>query len=112
MTRAQIDKVLPRESLVPLWERWKVQEVALFGSVLREDFRPESDIDFLVTFRPDADWSLLDHVRMQQELEALLGREVDLVSRLAIERSKNWIRRQAILGSAETLYAAATLLDT
>jgi predicted nucleotidyltransferase len=105
-TRTQIEKVLPREALVPLFERWKVQEIALFGSVLRDDFRPESDIDLLVTFRPDADWSLLDHVRMQQELETLLGREVDLVSRRAIERSENWIRRQAILGSAETLYAA------
>jgi predicted nucleotidyltransferase len=106
MTRTQIETVLPREALVPLCERWKVQELALFGSVLRDDFRPESDIDLLVTFRPDADWSLLDHVRMQQELETLVGREVDLVSRRAIERSENWIRRQAILSSAETLYAA------
>ena len=86
--------------------RWKVRELAVFGSALREDFRPDSDIDFLVTFEPDANWGLLDQSAMESELAALVGRKVDLVSRRAVERSSNWIRRQAILESAETIHAA------
>ncbi|HYH44882.1 MAG TPA: nucleotidyltransferase domain-containing protein, partial [Thermoanaerobaculia bacterium] len=69
-------------------------------------FRPESDGDLLVTFDASAEWSLLDHVRMQQELSDLLGRDVDLVSRRAVEGSPNMVRRRAILDSAETIYAA------
>lgn len=106
MMRDLILKKLPEAVLSSFCQRWKIQELALFGSVLREDFRSDSDVDVLVTFNPDADWSLLDHVRIQQDLEALLGREVDLVSRRGIERSANWIRRQAILDTAETIYAA------
>ncbi len=86
--------------------RWKVAELAVFGSALRSDFRPDSDIDLLVTFAPDADWSLLDQVKMEEELSALLGRKVDLVSRRAVERSANWIRRKAILESAEPIHVA------
>lgn len=92
------------EAMNRFCRRWHIRTLALFGSALREDFQPESDLDFLVTFEPSADWSLLDHLRMQEELEALLGRKVDLVSRRAIERSANWIRRDAILGSAEIVY--------
>lgn len=69
--------------------RWAVAELALFGSVLRDDFGPESDIDILVTFLPEAEWSLLDHVQMEMELAELLGRHVDLVTRRAVERSQN-----------------------
>lgn len=97
---------LSREELAAFCQRWKIQELALFGSALREDFGPESDIDLLVTWSPDADWSLLDHCRMENELEEVLGRTVDMVSRRAIERSKNWIRREAILSAARTIYAA------
>ena len=64
---------------------WRIIEFVLFGSVLRDDFDAESDLDILVAFAPDADWSLLDHVQMEQELEALLGREVDLLSRRSVE---------------------------
>ena len=85
--------------------RWKIKELRLFGSALREDFGPESDVDLLVTFAPDAQWSLLDHARMEEELSGHLGRKVDLVSRRAVERSPNWIRRKAILESAELYYA-------
>jgi hypothetical protein len=86
--------------------RWKVRELAAFGSVLREDFRPESDVDLLVTFEPDADWGLLDQATMENELAELLGRKVDLVSRRAVEQSTNWIRRKAILESAEIVHVA------
>lgn len=86
--------------------RWKVAELEIFGSALRDDFREDSDIDFLVTFAPDADRSLLDQTTMEDELSALAGRKVDLVSRRAVERSPNWIRRRAILESAERLHVA------
>jgi predicted nucleotidyltransferase len=98
--------ILPQTQIADFCRRWKISEFALFGSVLREDFRPDSDIDVLITFAPDADWSLLDHVRMEQELTLILGRDVDLVSKRAIERSDNWIRRNAILNTAQTVYAA------
>jgi len=78
----------------------------VFGSALREDFRPGSDLDLLVDFAPGSAWTLLDHVAMEQELSGILGRRVDLVLRRAIERSSNWIRRKAILDSAESYFAS------
>lgn len=92
--------------LTAFCQRWRVSELALFGSVLRSDFAPDSDIDVLVTFSSDARWSLLDTARMEDELSRLAGRPVDLVNRRAVERSDNWIRRQAILRSAEPIYVA------
>jgi hypothetical protein len=74
--------------------------------VLRDDFRPDSDVDVLVTFAPEAEWSLFDHVTMEEELSSILDRKVDLVSRRGIERSRNWIRRKAILEAAEPFYVA------
>ena len=92
--------------IADLCRRWKIVELSFFGSVLREDFRPDSDIDVLVGFAPDADWSLLDHVAMQEELSALLGRKVDLISRRAVERSDNQVRRENILSTVEPVYVA------
>lgn len=86
--------------------RWKIVEISLFGSVLRDDFGPESDVDVLVTFATDARWTLFDYGDMQEELATLFGHPVDLVNRRAVEASPNWIRRRAILESAELLYAA------
>jgi uncharacterized protein len=96
----------PDQQIADFCRRWQICELALFGSVLRGDFRADSDVDVLVAFAPEARWSLLDHMRMQEELAGILGREVDLVSKRAIERSANWIRRRAILESAEVMYAA------
>jgi uncharacterized protein len=86
--------------------RWRVRRLELFGSVIRDDFRPDSDVDVLVTFLPDADWGLLDHAAMEEELGALFGRSIDLISRRAIERSANAIRRASILESAVPLFTA------
>ncbi len=94
------------EQLADFCRHWQITEVALFGSVLRDDFRPDSDVDILATFASSADWSLLDHIRMEQELASLLGREVNVVSRRAIDQSQNWIRRREILESAQVVYAA------
>lgn len=87
-------------------QRWQIVEFALFGSILRADFRPDSDVDVLVAFAPSAGWSLLDLVTMQQELELLIGREVDLIEKQVIENSHNWIRRQEILDTAQVFYSA------
>ena len=97
---------LPDDKLVEFCRRWKVNEFALFGSVLRDDFRPDSDIDVLITFAQDAKRGLMTLAKMKYELEDLLGREVDLVSKYAIETSHNWIRRNEILGTAQVIYVA------
>ena len=98
---------LPKAKVADFCRRWKISEFAFFGSVLREDFRSDSDIDVLVTFLPDAAWSLFDHVEMRDELTQILGHEVDLLSHDAIAQSDNSARRRAILGSAEVVHAAA-----
>ncbi len=97
---------LPEAEIERFCQRWKISELALFGSVLREDFRPDSDVDVLVTFSPDARWSLFDMVRMERDLEAILGRPVDLVERKAVESSENYIRRKHILSSLVPVYVA------
>ena len=102
--KAHID--IPRDEIAVFCKRWQVTELALFGSVLREDFGPESDVDVLVCFDPQARHTLLDIAQMQDELSATLGREVDLIERVTVERSPNYIRRKAILQSAETIYAS------
>jgi predicted nucleotidyltransferase len=104
MGRLSLDAL--NEQIAAFCRRWKVSEFSLFGSALREDFRSDSDVDVLIAFLPDAGWSLLDHAQMKQELEIILGREVDLISRRGVERSHNPIRRQAILSSAEPIYVA------
>ena len=97
---------IPTEGIAAFCERWQVTEMALFGSVLRDDFGPDSDIDVLVAFKDSARHTLFDMVRMEEELKSILGREVDLTERVGIERSRNHLRRKAILQSAETIYAA------
>ena len=74
--------------------------------MLREDFRPDSDVDILVEFEREAHPGLFNLARMQFELEEILGRTVDLIERSAIENSRNYLRRKAILNSTEILYAA------
>ena len=97
---------IPREQVNEFCKRWEIDELALFGSVLHDGFRPDSDVDILVRFHPDARHSLFDMARMQDELQAILGRKVDLVSRRAIEMSRNYIRKKSILDSAEIVYGA------
>jgi len=95
-----------RQRLEDFCRRWQIRELDLFGSAVRDELRPESDLDFLVTFSDEARWTLWDHVQMEEELSEIVGREVDLVTRRAIERSTNWIRRDRILGEARLVYAA------
>jgi hypothetical protein len=104
MAEAQV--TIPTDKISDFCRRWKVTELALFGSALRRDFSPDSDVDILVSFAPETRWSLFDLVVMEGELEAILGREVDLVERTAVEQAENYIRRKSILNNTEVIYAA------
>ena len=95
-----------REEIIAFCKRWQIAELAFFGSVLRDDFGPDSDIDVMVRFQPEASHSLFSMVSMEEELSGILGRETDLLSRTAVEKSRNYIRRETILKSAEVFYAA------
>lgn len=97
--KVTIDKNL----IAQLCRRYHVRKLALFGSVLRDDFRPDSDVDVLVEFDADAEMDLMDLVEIREELQGIFGREVDLVEKDAI---RNPFRRHAILTSHEVLYAA------
>lgn len=101
----RLSDLLPVDEIARFCQRWRIRELALFGSVLHKGFGPDSDVDVLVTFAEDADWGLLEHVQMQYELQALLGRSVDLISRRAVERSENWLRRPEILNTAQVLFS-------
>jgi predicted nucleotidyltransferase len=93
---------MPMTELEAFRRRWRVASLALFGSVVREDFRPDSDVDVLVTFDDGAGWSLADMVRMKDELTDIFGRDVDLVEERAL---RNPFRRRAILREKEVLLA-------
>lgn len=94
------------EKIADFCRRWKINRLAIFGSALRGELRPDSDIDLLVTFSSDADWTMFDHFTMEEELSQLFGREVDLISVKALEENPNPIYRRQILGSARQIYAA------
>ncbi|MCX6376398.1 MAG: nucleotidyltransferase domain-containing protein [Armatimonadetes bacterium] len=94
---------VPDDEIADFCRRWKVRQLALFGSVLREDFQSDSDVDVLVTFVPGANISLFDLGAMQQELEAMFGRHVDLVEEAGL---RNPFRRRSILKNREIVYAA------
>ena len=102
----KIQIMVPKDRITAFCQRWKITELALFGSVLREDFRPDSDVDVLVTFSPDSDWGVEHLLDMKEELEALFGRVVDLVEKRLVEESRNYIRRKHILSHMEAVYAA------
>jgi len=101
MSPIQID--IPHDQIRAFCRKWRVTEFAVFGSVLREDFRPDSDIDVLLSFEEGAPWTLWDLIRMRAELQALFGRKVDVVEKRAL---RNPYRKQAILRTFEVLYAA------
>lgn len=97
---------LPMQAIRAFCEKWGIMEFALFGSVLGGDFTEDSDIDVLVQFYPDRRHTLFDLVAMNDELETIFGRKVDLLTRAGVEQSPNYIRRHAILSSAVVIYAA------
>ncbi|MGV3720314.1 MAG: nucleotidyltransferase family protein [Actinomycetota bacterium] len=96
--RIEID----REQLAEFCRRNHIRRLSLFGSVLRDDFRPDSDVDMLVEFAGDARVGLFDMARMEIELSEWMGREVDL--RTPAELSRYF--RDEVVGGAELMYAA------
>ena len=94
---------IPAKQIEEFCRYWKITELAFFGSVLRDDFHPESDVDVLVAFAPDTHSSLLDIVQMRDELATMLRREVDFVQEKGL---KNPFRRREILQTKEVIYAA------
>lgn len=105
-SRLQERLSITSEQLADFCQRWQVAELSLFGSILRDDFNANSDIDVLIAYKPTAKRGLSEKIRMREELSSLLNREVDLVSKKAIEQSHNWLRRRNILSSAEIVYVA------
>lgn len=98
----KIDKLI----IADFCRRWKIKQLAIFGSAAAGILKPDSDIDLLVTFDTDADWTMFDHYRMENELVNLFARDVDLVNVRALEENPNRIYRQQILKSAKLIYAA------
>ena len=94
---------IPMDRIEAFCRKWKVREFSLFGSVLRDDFRPDSDVDVLILLEDDAPWDLYDWVDMIDELKVIFGREVDLVEKSAI---RNPFRRRAVLRDRQVIYAA------
>ncbi|MDP2937391.1 MAG: nucleotidyltransferase domain-containing protein [Dehalococcoidia bacterium] len=101
MERSKID--VPERTIADFCRRWRIAELALFGSVLGEEFGPDSDVDVLVTFASDAHLSSFDLIRMKEELQTIFGREVALVEKAAL---RNPFRRKTILNNLEVIYAS------
>jgi predicted nucleotidyltransferase len=103
MTAAKTNIEIPQDKIREFCRRWRIQEFAIFGSTLRNDFRPESDVDVLVTFQDEAPWGLFEFVEMIEELQAIFGRNVDLIEKEAL---RNPFRRREILSHCQVVYAA------
>ncbi|OJJ24917.1 DNA polymerase subunit beta [Roseofilum reptotaenium AO1-A] len=103
--------ITPKQ-LADFCPQWGIVELSVFGSILREDFKPDSDIDLLVVFDPNfrSRMSLMDLVKIQYQLEDGLGRQVDLIEKSSVIESDNWIRRQNILSTAQVIYESGRIL--
>ena len=101
-----MDLGVSQEQLERFCGRWKIGRLAVFGSAAAGTLRPDSDIDLLVTFAPEADWTMFDHFAMEDELTRMFGRDVDLVSIRALEENPNPAYRRAIETTARQIYAA------
>jgi len=94
---------VPTERLAEFAKKWRIVELSLFGSVVRGNFREDSDVDVMVAFEKDSRWSLWDIVDMQDELRAIFGSDVDIVDRDAVT---NPFYRKSIMGTRKIVYAA------
>ena len=103
-TKIQQRLGLSAAEIAAFCQRWHIAEMALFGSILRENFRADSDIDFLIDFLPQAQQGLLTLAKIKHELEAFLERRADIALKQSIETSENWIRRNEILRTAQVIY--------
>jgi predicted nucleotidyltransferase len=96
---------LPLQMIAEFCRKWNIQRLEVFGSVLRQDFTSQSDVDLVATYNQGAHWSLLDRVHMKHELEDIVGREIDLLNRRALEKEPRTKRAEAILKEVKVLYA-------
>ena len=99
---ARID--IPKDEIAAFCRRNHIRRMALFGSVLRDDFTPESDVDVLVEFEPDARIGYIGLAGLEIELDKILGRKSDLYTFEGIKNSRNWLLRKEILSSTEAVY--------
>ena len=97
---------VPKEKISAFCRQNHICGLAFFGSVLRDDFRSDSDVDVLVEFEPGQELSLMELVAMENELSEILGRKADMVERQSVEQSENYIRRRYVLQSLEKVYVA------
>lgn len=97
---------VPHDKLDELCERWNLTQIWLFGSILRDDFRPDSDVDVLVSYNERARPSLFTLAKMERDFEEIFGRKVDLGERRGVEQSRNEIRKTRILASARLIHEA------
>jgi predicted nucleotidyltransferase len=95
---------IPMPEIEAFCKKWKITEFSLFGSVLRDDFGPDSDVDVLVTFEKGVYISLFELQDLEEELSKIVGRKAEVVTRQSIEKNPNWIRRKSILSSATQFY--------
>lgn len=100
----QLAIVLPIDTIEAFCQRWQIAELSVFGSILRDDFDINSDVDFLYVLKPNTHWKLSDLIHAEEELAQLLGRKVDLVGKASVEQSHNWLRKRNILSSASVIY--------
>ena len=105
---SELQITIPQNILESFCKKWKIKTFYFFGSVLRSDFdQKESDLDIMVEFFDNAEWSLFDHVEMRDELISITGRSVDLLTKRSIERSQNKLRKEEILRTAKAIYESA-----
>jgi uncharacterized protein len=96
---------LPMKKIADFCDHWQVVEFSLFGSILRDDFRPDSDVDVMVEFAPDAHPTFTTLDQMEDHLQQIFDRDIDLITRQGIETTRNYLRRQEVLSSAQIIYA-------
>ncbi len=106
MTTGEPRITVDREQITAFCRKWRIVEFSFFGSVLTDDFRPDSDVDVMVEFEEDVPWTLLDMVTMEQELKEIFGRDVDLLTRSSVAQSENYLMRRSILSGTRNFYAA------
>jgi len=102
---ASLKLPLPMDAIRAFCQRWNVSEFALFGSVLHDDFNADSDVDVMITFADRSGMTLFRLMTMTEELEALFGRKVDLITRQNIETSRNYVVRKQVLNNAQVIFA-------
>jgi predicted nucleotidyltransferase len=95
---------LPQIEITQICQQWQITKMSLFGSILRDDFNSNSDIDILIQFSPDARQGLFTLAKLKHKLEDITGRSIDIVVQESVENSNNWIRKNEILTTAQIIY--------